>query len=144
MPPTTETDKDADLRAAQASAADAERNADTIAKEAKFQAEAAKLMAQRADAYAKERKAEERIEALASRKDSVQKGSVDLMPELKLPDADLVKKVRAGECDGCLSELLELAIAHPRPGKEPGQLRERVGPIEALKARGAKEPKPRE
>lgn len=136
----TETEKPAELLAEEAL-----HNADTLAKEAKHQAEMAKVMAARAVDYAKERKAEERVEALASaKKDSVPKGSQDLMPELKLADADLVKKVRAGELDGVLSELLELAIAHPRPGKEPGQLRERGTVIEALKARGAKEPKPRD
>lgn len=126
------------------SAAEAKSNADTLAKEAKHSAEMAKAMAARAADYAKELKAEERTEALSSKKDSVPKGSLDLMPELKLPDAELVAKVRAGAVDGCLSELLELAIAHPRPGKEPGQLRERGTVIEALKQRGAKEPKPRE
>lgn len=140
MPPTDIKPSDLDQLAA-----DAKANADTLAREAKHQAEMAKVLAERAQDYAKERKAEERVEALSSKKkDSVPKGSLDLMPELKLADADLVEKIRKGECDGCLTELLELAIAHPRPGKEPGQLRERGTVIEALKQRGAKEPAKRE
>jgi len=118
----------------------AKASAETIATEAKHSAALAKVMADRAASYAKERKAEERLQGLASKKDSVPKGSLDLWPELKLPDADLVAKIRKGECDGCLSELLELAIAHPKPGPKPGELRERGTVIEALKARGAKDP----
>lgn len=139
MPPA---DKGADSKAGELTAEQLKQDADTLAKEAQFQAEAAKLMAERADAYAKERKAEERIDALGAKRDSTPKGSIDLWPELKLEDAALVKKIRAGECDGCISELLELAIAHPRQG--PKGLQERGTVIEALKARGAKEPAKRE
>jgi hypothetical protein len=121
------------------SASQAQSNADSLAREAKHQAEIAKVMATRAADYAKELKAEERTKALAGEKNSVQKGTVDLFPELKLADADLIKRIRAGDVDGCLNELLELAMAHPRPNPAGG-LRERATVMEALKTRGAREP----
>lgn len=64
-------------------------------------------------------------------KDSVPKGTQDLWPLLFLESAALVAKVRAGECDGTLSELLSLEKGHSR--------REMV--IDALRTRGATEPK---
>lgn len=133
-------EKKAEVESAMHAADDARASADTIAKEAKHSADLAKVMAARAADYAKELKAEERLAALASKKDTTPKGSIDLWPELRLPDAELVAKIRKGECDGCLSELLELAIAHPRTSGKPGELRERGTVMEALRQRGAKDP----
>ncbi len=125
-------------------AREAQLRAAEAAREAQQAARVAQALAVNAAEYAKELKATARLEALAGKKDSVTKGSLDLGPELKLTDAELAAKVRKGEVDGCLTELLELAIAHPRPGDKPGTLKERSLAIEALKNRGAKEPAKRE
>lgn len=67
-------------------------------------------------------------------KDSTTKGTVDLWPELYLPENELASKVVAGACDGVLSELLEMAEAHPRHGAD-GSIEKRGTVIEAIKAR---------
>jgi hypothetical protein len=132
--------EDEELSGLAEEAAAARENAETIAKEAKHSADLAKLMAERAASYAKEREAENRIAALAGKRDTVPKGSLDLFPELRLSDSECIDKIRKGVLDGCLSELLELALAHPRPESRPGESRDRGGVCEALRNRGAKEP----
>lgn len=66
--------------------------------------------------------------------DSVPKGSQDLWPFLTLETPDLVGKIVAGECDGFLSELGELAAAHPTHGRR-GEVITRQTVIDAVKAR---------
>ncbi len=123
-----------------AAAAEARARAEQAARDAKHSAEAAALLAKQAESYAREQAESARVAGLAGKKDSVPKGSLDLMPELRLKDSELTAKIRKGECDGCLSELLELALAHPRPHALPDESRDRGGPVEALRQRGAKEP----
>lgn len=76
------------------------------------------------------------LAAVKGKADSVPKGTVDLWPLLRLPDNDLAAKVTAGECDGVLSELGELAAAHPVPKGEG--LAERGTVLNAIKARARK------
>lgn len=65
--------------------------------------------------------------------DSVKKGSLDLWPLLKLDTPALVAKVVAGDCDGFLSELEEMAAAHPTIGTAGFERRGTV--IDACQAR---------
>lgn len=120
---------------------DAAEKAKAEAEEAALKAAAAKAAteaaAKEAAAAEKERKAAEKAAAAAAirgRKDSVPKGSTDLWPLLNLETPDLVAKIVAGECDGVLSELGEMAEAHPTHGPR-GQVVTRQTVIDAVKAR---------
>lgn len=66
--------------------------------------------------------------------DSVVKGTTDMWPLLRLDTPDLVGKIVAGECDGVLSELGEMAAAHPATGPR-GEILTRGTVIDAVKAR---------
>lgn len=66
--------------------------------------------------------------------DSVTKGTIDLWPLLRLETPELVAKIVAGECDGILSELGEMAAAHPVRGPKGEQVI-RGTVIDAVKAR---------
>lgn len=102
------------------------------------EAKAAAAEAEKALAIAKEAAREAdtllRGERLGGKRDSAPKGTVDLWPELYLPESELAEKVVAGKVDGCLSELLEMAEAHPRLNAD-GSTERRGTVIEAIKAR---------
>jgi hypothetical protein len=127
--PTARAAKDGaeDLKARAATAAHAAREAKRAEEEAHRKAKEA------ADAM-KAAQAEFRAEALGGAKDSCPKGTVDLGPELRLPDAELVAKIGAGKLDGVLSELLGMVKVHPRL-KPDGSFAERGTVIAALEAR---------
>lgn len=110
------------------------KNAAELAAEANQRAAEAEKAA--ADAKAEARKAESilRSSLLSGKKDSAPKGTVDLWPELYLPEAELAEKIVAGGCDGVLSELLGMAEAHPRHTVD-GKDERRGTVIEAIKAR---------
>lgn len=110
------------------------KNAAELAAEANQRAVEAEKAA--ADAKAEARKAESvlRSSLLSGKKDSAPKGTVDLWPELYLPESELAEKIVAGGCDGVLSELLGMAEAHPRHTAD-GKDERRGTVIEAIKAR---------
>lgn len=66
--------------------------------------------------------------------DSVVKGTTDMWPLLRLETAELVAKIVAGDCDGVLSELSEMAEAHPVRGPR-GETVTRQTVLDAVKAR---------
>jgi hypothetical protein len=112
----------------------AAKSAKQLAVEAEQAAKLAKLQAENAAIAAKAAASELRADALKSRKDTCPKGSVDLMPELRIADSDLAAKVASGDLDGVLSELLEMLTAHPRLAPD-GSFKERGVAIEAVKSR---------
>lgn len=72
--------------------------------------------------------------AVQGSRDAVVKGTIDLWPLLRLETEALVAKIAGGECDGVLSELGEMAAAHPVRGPR-GETVTRQTVIDAVKAR---------
>lgn len=69
--------------------------------------------------------------------DSTPKGSTNLWPLLRLEGRELAAKVAAGECDGVLTELEELAKGHPTMGPTGGPV-PRTSVLDAIAARRAR------
>lgn len=69
--------------------------------------------------------------------DSVPKGSTDLWPLLRLEGRELAQRIAAGECDGVLSELEEMAQGHPVQGPK-GEAQPRTSVLDAIAARRAR------
>lgn len=107
------------------------------ATEAKHAAEVADLRARQAAEALGTQRERLRAERLASKRDSVPCGTVNLIPELGLSDQDLVDRVNAGKVDGVLTELLGMCKAHPRL-KPEGTFSERQLPISAIQKRLAR------
>lgn len=127
----------AEDRAAKDAALDAEAKAATAKareQEAARLAEDAKVAAARAAEDAKAAAGTAREAALTSKKDTTPRGSVDLWPELYLPDADLAAKIASGKLDGVLSELRGMLVGHPRTNAR-GEVQERQSVIAACEAR---------
>lgn len=120
---------------AEIAAMTAAKTAEQKASEAKAAEAEAKAALEKAREASREADSLLRAERLkGTGKDSTTKGTCDLWPELYLPENELASKVVAGGCDGVLTELLEMAEAHPRHGAD-GSIEKRGTVIEAIKAR---------
>ena len=107
----------------------ADEAAETAAAEKAAAEKAAKAAAEAAKAAAEAAKP-----AGKAKVNSVVKGTINLWPLLRLPTEDRVAKIVAGECDGVLSELAEMAAAHPTRNPK-GETVTRQTVIDAVKAR---------